>query len=94
MTKREIYRRLWEIKEAHKGGYFDYNTMFKVSRDATEALKIVSAYNETHKSIAHFTAAIALANSATKEEDTTKKEAIGALEHGIDIFCSTGHYNI
>ena len=81
-----INRRLWEIKEAHKGGHFDYNTMFKVDRDAREAKSLVTELNPKHPSIKYFDEAIAIADSKTKEEDSTKKLAVGALEEGISLF--------
>jgi hypothetical protein len=86
MRDTEINRRLWEIKEAHKGGDFDYNTMFKVDRDAREAKELVKELNPRHPCLKYFDEAIELAVSKSKEETESKKMATGSLEEGISLF--------
>ena len=89
----EVKERLQDIKKAHRGGDFDYNTMFKVDRDAREARKLVKSIDPAHPAIAQFDKAIVIANSKTKEEDYTKREAVGSLEYGIQLFDNTGQNN-
>mgnify|MGYP001249116362 CR=1 FL=1 len=87
MHYRDIYEELKRIEFKYKGrGDFDENTMFNVARDAEKAKRLIKPVNEAHRSLAILDKAIAYSNSTTKEEDTTKKLAVGTLEDGIAQF--------